>query len=198
MEVAHATSGGALVTQLKRAFDLDTLLGGDATVAADEADMAAPEALQSVSAVLAKEIEAAQDLLSAYFDPEQKGAVALDPFVGHLRRIGGTLEMLGLAPLKQLADELLEVTRAILDKRIPNPQTVSMPLAERCCSSSTTPVRCRVRAATGNDKSGGGKVSARAVYVRRHRWRQRRHRRKRRHAVRIGLQAAARRRRRRG
>ncbi|MEK7262713.1 MAG: Hpt domain-containing protein, partial [Pseudomonadota bacterium] len=129
-EVAHATSGGALVTQLKRAFDLDTLLGGDATVAADEADMAAPEALQSVSAVLAKEIEAAQDLLSAYFDPEQKGAVALDPFVGHLRRIGGTLEMLGLAPLKQLADELLEVTRAILDKRIPNPQTVSMPLAE--------------------------------------------------------------------
>ena len=129
-EVAHATSGGALVTQLKRAFDLDILLGGDATVAADEADMAAPEALQSVSAVLAKEIEAAQDVLSAYFDPEQKGAVALDPFVGHLRRIGGTLEMLGLAPLKQLTDELLEVTRAVLDKRIPNPQTVSMPLAE--------------------------------------------------------------------
>ena len=129
-EVAHATSGGALVTQLKRAFDLDALLGSDTAVAADEADMAAPEALQSVSAVLAKEIEAAQDLLAAYFDPEQKGAVALDPFVDHLRRIGGALEMLGLVPLKQLTDELLEVSRAILDKRIPNPQTVSMSLAE--------------------------------------------------------------------
>ncbi|MBI3571278.1 MAG: Hpt domain-containing protein [Gammaproteobacteria bacterium] len=129
-ELAHATSGGALVTQLKRAFDLDALLGSDAAVAVDEADMAAPEALRSVSIVLAKEIEVAQDLLAAYFDPEQKGAVALDPFVDHLRRIGGALEMLGLAPLKQLTDELLEVTRAILDKRIPNPQAVSMPLAE--------------------------------------------------------------------
>ncbi|TAM47977.1 MAG: hypothetical protein EPN55_01100, partial [Gammaproteobacteria bacterium] len=127
-EVARAIGAEGLADQLKRAFELDALLGRE-PVAADE-EMIAPEALQSVGAVLAKEIETAQDLLTAYFDPEQKGAVALDPLTEHLRRIGGTLDMLGLAPLKRITDELIELTRAILDGRIANPAAVSMPMAE--------------------------------------------------------------------
>jgi len=128
-EVAHAAGRSALVTQLKQAFGLDALLGAEPPPEAEH-ETVAPEALQSVSAVLAKEIEAAQDLLSAYFDPEQKGAVALEPLVDHLRRIGGTLDMLGLVPLKQLDDELLELTRAMLERRVPDAQEVAMPMAE--------------------------------------------------------------------
>ncbi|MEK7815483.1 MAG: Hpt domain-containing protein [Pseudomonadota bacterium] len=128
-QVAHAASRGPLVTQLKRAFELDALLATETPVEA-EPDLAAPEALQSVSTVLAKEIESAQDLVTAYFDPEQKGAVSLEPLLDALRHIGGTLDMLGLPPLKRLVDELTEVTRAIIDRRIANPQMVSMPLAE--------------------------------------------------------------------
>jgi chemosensory pili system protein ChpA (sensor histidine kinase/response regulator) len=129
-EVAHAARGGTLVTQLKQAFALDALLGAEPSPAEAEAETAAPEALQSVSSVLAKELESTQDLLSAYFDPEQKGTVALEPLVDHLRRIGGTLDMLGLAPLKQLDDELLELTRAILEQRIGDAHAVAMPMAE--------------------------------------------------------------------
>ncbi len=128
-QVAHAASRGPLVTQLKHAFELDALLATETPVEA-EPDLAAPEALQSVSTVLAKEIESAQDLLTAYFDPEQKGAVSLEPLLDMLRHIGGTLDMLGLPPLKRLVDELIEITRAILDRRIANPQAISMPLAE--------------------------------------------------------------------
>ncbi len=129
-EVAHATATGGHVAQLQHAFGLDALLGRE-PVAADEAgEMLAPEALQSVGVVLSKELETAQDLLTAYFDPEQKGAVALDPLADLLRRIGGTLDMLGLAPLKHISDELIELTRAILAGQVANPPAVSMPMAE--------------------------------------------------------------------
>ncbi len=129
-EVVRATDAGGLADQLKRAFQLDALLGREPVTADEAGEMIAPEALQSVGAVLAKEIETAQDLLTAYFDPEQKGAVALDPLTEHLRRIGGTLDMLGLAPLKRITDELVDLTRAILDGRIASPAAVSMPMAE--------------------------------------------------------------------
>ncbi len=129
-EVAHATATGGHVVQLQHAFALDALLGREPEAVDEAGEMLAPEALQSVGVVLSKEIETAQDLLTAYFDPEQKGAVALDPLTDLLRRIGGTLDMLGLAPLKRISDEIIELTRAILGGQVANPQAVSMPMAE--------------------------------------------------------------------
>ncbi len=129
-DAAQAKSQGPKVTQLKRAFDLEFLLTGGAADEAAVGDLPTPEALQSVSAALGKEIEAAQDLMSTYFDPESRGAVSLEPLLESFHKMSGTLDMLNVPMLKALIDELSQVCRAILDNRIANPDVVSMSMAE--------------------------------------------------------------------
>jgi chemosensory pili system protein ChpA (sensor histidine kinase/response regulator) len=129
-EVAQTKSRGPRVTQLKRAFDLDFLLAGGDADEADKGGMPTPEAMQSVSAALGKEIEAAQDMMTAYYDPEHKSSVSLEPLIESFRKMSGTLDMLGVLPMKAMVDELSEVCRAILENRIANPEAVSMPMAE--------------------------------------------------------------------
>ncbi len=129
-EVAQAKSQGPKVTQLKRAFDLEFLLTGGAPEEIPAGDLPTPEALQSVSTALGKEIEAAQDLMSSFFDPEQRGAVSLEPLLESFHKMSSTLDMLNVPLLKSLVDELLQVCRAVLDKKIANPDVVSMPMAE--------------------------------------------------------------------
>ncbi|MBI3545399.1 MAG: Hpt domain-containing protein [Gammaproteobacteria bacterium] len=129
-EVAQAKSQGPKVTQLKRAFDLESQLTGDVPAMLETSALPTPEALQSVSNALGKEIEAAQDLMSTYFDPEHQGAVSLEPLLETLRKMAGTLDMLNVPMLKALVDELAQVCRAVLDKKIANPEIVSMPMAE--------------------------------------------------------------------
>ncbi len=129
-DVAHAKSTGPRVTQLKQAFELDFLLtGGDAEIPAT-GDLPTPEALESVSAALGKEIEAAQDLMSTYFDPENRATVSLEPLLESFHKMSGTLDMLNVPMLKALVDELSQVCRALIDNRIANPEAVSMPMAE--------------------------------------------------------------------
>ncbi|MHB8697997.1 MAG: Hpt domain-containing protein [Sulfuricaulis sp.] len=129
-EVTQAKSRGPQVTQLKHAFDLEYLLNGDAPEGHVASDLPTPEALQSVSAALGKEIEAAQDLMSAYFDPEQHGTVSLEPLLESFHKMSGTLDMLNVPMLKALVDELSQACHAILDKKIANPESLSMPMAE--------------------------------------------------------------------
>ncbi len=129
-EVAQAKSQGPKVTQLKRAFDLESQLTGNVPEPVEVNGLPTPEALQSVSNALGKEIEAAQDLMSTYFDPEHQGAVSLEPLVETLRKMAGTLDMLNVPMLKALVDELSQVCRAVLDNKVVNPQAVSMPMAE--------------------------------------------------------------------
>jgi chemosensory pili system protein ChpA (sensor histidine kinase/response regulator) len=129
-DVAHANSAGPKVTQLKQAFELEFLLTGGVTEAPTSGDLPTPEALQSVSTALGKEIEAAQDLMSTYFDPENRGAISLEPLLESFHKMSGTLDMLNVPILKSLVDELTQVCRAILDNRIANPETVSMSMAE--------------------------------------------------------------------
>jgi chemosensory pili system protein ChpA (sensor histidine kinase/response regulator) len=129
-EVAQTESTGPRVTQIKRAFDLEFLLAGGDTDEADKDGMPTPEALQSVSAALGKEIETAQDMMTAYYDPEQKNSVSLEPLIESFRKMSGTLDMLGVLPMKAMVDELSEVCRAILENRIANPEAVSMSMAE--------------------------------------------------------------------
>lgn len=131
-EVGHATSPGPKVTQVKQAFALESVL--DASISpADEtevSDIPSPAVSQSVSAALAREIEVAQDVLTTYFDPEQKDATSLEPLHGLLHKMSGTLDMLGASALKSLVDELLAVTAALMEDRIERSEAVSMPMAQ--------------------------------------------------------------------
>ncbi len=129
-DVAHAKSTGPKVTQLNQAFELEFLLTGGVAEVPATGDLPTPEALQSVSTALGKEIEAAQDLMSTYFDPENHGTVSLEPLLESFHKMSGTLDMLNVPILKALVDELSQVCRAILDNRIANPETVSMSMAE--------------------------------------------------------------------
>ncbi|GAB4510685.1 MAG: hypothetical protein Tsb0026_12860 [Sulfuricaulis sp.] len=130
-EVAQAKSQGARVTQLKRAFDLEFLLSGDTAESSVVAsDLPTPEALASVSTALGKEIEAAQDLMSTYFDPESRGTTSLEPLMESFHKMSGTLDMLNVPILKALVDELSLTCRAVIDNKITNPETISMPMAE--------------------------------------------------------------------
>jgi chemosensory pili system protein ChpA (sensor histidine kinase/response regulator) len=129
-EVAQTKSRGPRVTQLKRAFDLEFLLGGGAEAQPAAAAMPTPEALASVSTALGKEIEAAQDLMSTYFDPENRGSVSLEPLLESLRKMSGTLDMLNVPMLKALVDELSLLCRAVLDNKLPDPEAAGMPMAE--------------------------------------------------------------------
>ena len=129
-DVAHAKSTGSKVTQLNQAFELEFLLTGGVAEVPAAGDLPTPEALQSVSTALGKEIEAAQDLMSTFFDPENRSTVSLEPLLESFHKMSGTLDMLNVPILKALVDELSQVCRAILDKRISNPETVSMSMAE--------------------------------------------------------------------
>ncbi|BAV34717.1 chemotaxis protein CheA [Sulfuricaulis limicola] len=130
-EIAQAKSPGARVTQLKRAFDLEFLLSGDtAEASAAASDLPTPEALASVSSALGKEIEAAQDLMSTYFDPESRGTTSLEPLLESFHKMSGTLDMLNVPMLRALVDELSLTCRAVIDNKIANPEVISMPMAE--------------------------------------------------------------------
>jgi chemosensory pili system protein ChpA (sensor histidine kinase/response regulator) len=130
-EIAQAKSAGVRVTQLKRAFDLEFLLSGDtAESSAEASDLPTPEALASVSSALGKEIEAAQDLMSTYFDPESRGTTSLEPLLESFHKMSGTLDMLNVPMLKALVDELSLTCRAVIDNKIANPEVISMPMAE--------------------------------------------------------------------
>jgi len=126
-EVAQATSGSERITGLKKAFELDALM---APAGAPGADLPTPEVLASVANALGKEIETAQDLLSSYFDPQQPDQAALEQLLELLSKMAGTLEMLGVPPLKNLVDALLETCRAIVDGRLSEPADAAMPMAQ--------------------------------------------------------------------
>ncbi len=130
LEVAQLPAPGPRGAELRRAFELDELLGSAPPDRGDDLHQApTPEALQSVAAALGQEIERAQDLLSAYFDPAQEDVHTLAPLIEVLHRIGGTLQMLGVEPLRTLVNELGNLSRAIEERRIAEPAPLSMPMA---------------------------------------------------------------------
>jgi chemosensory pili system protein ChpA (sensor histidine kinase/response regulator) len=129
-EIGQARSHGPRVTQLKHAFELDKLLAAGEPGAAAYDDLPTPEVLQSVSVVLGQEIEAAQDFLAAYFDPQQPDTGALERLLELLHKMAGTLDMLGVPLLKALVDALLATGRAIHEGQLADPQSASMPMAQ--------------------------------------------------------------------
>jgi chemosensory pili system protein ChpA (sensor histidine kinase/response regulator) len=126
LELGQATSGGARVTQLKQAFSLDAALGRTE----QGLDLPSPEVLKSVAEALGKEVESAQDLLTAYFDSASRDPQLIDKLVDELHKMGGILDMLGASTFKQLTDELTAAGRALREGRVANPESASMPMAQ--------------------------------------------------------------------
>ncbi len=128
--VATAKTGSPKVTQLKQAFDLDLLLGNVAAEPEpDLSELPTPEILQSVSTALVREIEAAQDVLAAYFDPEQEAVDSLEPLDKLLGKMSSTMDMLDVPILKSLVDALRQACEAITDGKLEGNETVSMAMA---------------------------------------------------------------------
>lgn len=129
-QIGTASSGGPKVTQLRRAFALEMLLGRPALDGGQAAtERPEPKTIESVASALGEEVHAAQELLSNYFDPDQKEVSSLAPLVEQLRRFSATVELLGIPPLQALVDRLLEVTSAVVDGKLEANDEVSMRMA---------------------------------------------------------------------
>jgi chemosensory pili system protein ChpA (sensor histidine kinase/response regulator) len=129
-EVGKVKSSHEKVVQLKHAFNLDLLLGqASLDAVTDGEDLPAPETLKSIATAVGKEVEVAQQLLSAYFNPIQPDRNALNALSELLQKLSATLKMVQIAPLKALIDELVEVCRAVIDGRLHASESVTMRLA---------------------------------------------------------------------
>ena len=86
-------------------------------------------AVRPLAAGLAREIESAQELLAAYFDPAQAGARSLDTLFVCLDGLGVMLAPPGVAPLKALVDEIAGVARALAQGEIADSEAASLQMA---------------------------------------------------------------------
>ncbi len=126
-EIGGASSRGAHVIEIQSAFGLAQLLG---VAGAGNESLPSPETLESVSQALGQEIEIAQDLVAAYFDPAHRDIQALSRLIEQLRTMGGTLEMVEVGALKHLVDELAAVACALRDGDVEPSETISLPMAQ--------------------------------------------------------------------
>jgi chemosensory pili system protein ChpA (sensor histidine kinase/response regulator) len=127
-QLGAAKSDGPKVAQLRRAFDLDTLLGW---AVSEDGQTEVPEAdtIRSVSAALGQETQSAQELLAAYFDPDQEDVTSLEPLLDLLHKMSSTMDLLGIPTLKRLVDELHGVAGAVVDGKLEASEEVSMRMA---------------------------------------------------------------------
>ncbi len=144
-QLGAVKSDGPKVTQLRRAFDLDALLGS--AVSEDGQTVEVPEAdtIRSVSMALGQETQSAQELLAGYFDPDREDVTSLEPLLDLLRKMSSTMDLLGIPTLKRLVDELEGVAEAVVDGKLEASEEVSMRMAhsllfvENCARDIWTP-----------------------------------------------------------
>jgi len=122
-EMGHAQVAGGKSAEIKRAFALENQFPGSE----GEFGMPTPEALQSVSEALGKEIGQAQDLTATYF--EQGDPATLEPLITLLHRMSGTLEMLSVDVLKALVDEVVALCQQLSRGELERNDSLAMGLA---------------------------------------------------------------------
>ena len=128
--VGQSESSDPLVDAIQHDFGLAALLPKEtAELSAPLGGLPSQEAIRSVTDALGGEIEVAQEMLSAYFDPEQPEAEDLDDLVDLLHRMSNTLETLGVPPLQQLVIELEETCKAVMDDKIADLDGASLQMA---------------------------------------------------------------------
>jgi chemosensory pili system protein ChpA (sensor histidine kinase/response regulator) len=130
-DLARCPASTPKIAQLKQAFRLDELVGESVDdVDLDDAERPSPEVLTSLAAVLGKETEQAQDMLTAAFDARKTDTESLAPLLGLLRKMAGTVDMAGVPALKQLLDEIVTTAVALGEGRIANVDAAAMPIAQ--------------------------------------------------------------------
>lgn len=129
-QLGNARAKGPKIIQLKRAFGLDALFGGEMDDSRTITELPEPRTVESVSSALHEEIHEAQELLAAYFDPDQEEVDSLEPLLGQLHKFSSTVDLLGIPELKALVDKLLEVATAIVRRDLEPSEDVSMRMAQ--------------------------------------------------------------------
>ncbi len=109
--LATATDSTPRVAEIKRAFDLERLIGGAADV---NTELVSPEALSALSETIGPEIKNAQRDLARYFESGQSPA-DLKRLDGRLRSVHAAVDAAQAAPLSSLTDAMRVVTAALAD-----------------------------------------------------------------------------------
>ncbi|MFQ5994764.1 MAG: Hpt domain-containing protein [Acidiferrobacterales bacterium] len=128
-QLGAARSDRSRVAQLKHAFGLEGMLGVVADESTDTITLPEPETIRSVSTALGEEVKEAQELLSGYFDPDREDVDSIEPLLEMLRKMAGTMDLLGIPSLKELVDQLRVVTTAVVEGKLEPSENASMRMA---------------------------------------------------------------------
>ncbi len=115
--VAQATSHGARVTELKRAFKLDQLMpnAGALSQAQDELLGVGAGVMEHVAAALKEDLLQIKETVDLFVRTKDRPLSELEPVIAKLRTVADTLGMLGLGRLRQPVTEQENVLKSVLD-----------------------------------------------------------------------------------
>lgn len=128
-ELAQAQVDEPHVREVREAFHLDGILGDSQSDESPIENLPPPDIIQSLSVALTREMETAEDLFATYLDPEHKDAKSLHPLSELISKTARTLDMLGLVPLKALAEEIVITLNAVEEQRLALSEALSMRIA---------------------------------------------------------------------
>ncbi|MHB1586229.1 MAG: hybrid sensor histidine kinase/response regulator [Acidiferrobacteraceae bacterium] len=128
-ELAQAPADEPRVGEVRAAFHLDRILGESQGDESPIENLPPPDIIQSLSVALTREMETAEDLFATYLNPEHKDAKSLHPLGELVSKTARTLDMLGLVPLKALAEEIVITLNAIEEQRLALSEALSMRIA---------------------------------------------------------------------
>ena len=128
-ELGAAGDNEPRVREIRDAFRLASIFGAAADDDSPIERLPPPDIIQSLSLALTKELETAEDLFSTYLDPEHKDAKSLRPLHDLVAKTARTLDMLGLVPLRALAEEIAITLAAVDEQRLVLSDALSMRIA---------------------------------------------------------------------
>ena len=129
--VAQATSTGAYVTELKRAFKLDELLPNAGALSQAQDDLLGVNAgvMEHVAAALKEDLLSIKETVDVFVRTKDRPLSELEPVIAKLRTVADTLGMLGLGRLRQPITEQENALKNVLDGSQPLTDDVVMGVA---------------------------------------------------------------------
>jgi chemosensory pili system protein ChpA (sensor histidine kinase/response regulator) len=115
--VAQATSSGARVVELKRAFKLDELLPGAGALSQAQDELLGVNAgvMDHVAAALKEDLLSIKETVDLFVRTKERPLSELEPVIAKLRTVADTLGMLGVGRLRQPITEQENALKNVLD-----------------------------------------------------------------------------------
>jgi len=136
--IGKASSNGAIVNQVKEAFDLDELVGGEHLESMGEIfEATSPEVLQSVMKAMGEEVAEARRVMDEYVDEDKPNATSLEPVITSLDKIRGAVDVINKPRLQALVEELTHACLAYESGAISSGGQLSMEMASGILSLET-------------------------------------------------------------